>query len=90
MATGAALMPDAHVGYGLPIGGVLALDNVQWFRTRCGRRYRFAVMKLSVLDMPAWTLGDRHMSDLFEETRWMPAARSSGVGSTHQRGRTMP
>ena len=27
MAVGAALMPDAHVGYGLPIGGVLALDN---------------------------------------------------------------
>jgi tRNA-splicing ligase RtcB (3'-phosphate/5'-hydroxy nucleic acid ligase) len=22
-----ALMPDAHVGYGLPIGGVLATDN---------------------------------------------------------------
>src|SRR5690606_24798677 len=27
MARGAALMPDAHVGYGLPIGGVLALEN---------------------------------------------------------------
>ncbi len=27
MAVGAALMPDGHVGYGLPIGGVLALDN---------------------------------------------------------------
>lgn len=27
MAVGAALMPDAHVGYGLPIGGVLALEN---------------------------------------------------------------
>ncbi|MDX1970748.1 MAG: RtcB family protein [Planctomycetaceae bacterium] len=27
MAVGGALMPDAHVGYGLPIGGVLALDN---------------------------------------------------------------
>ena len=26
-AVGAALMPDAHIGYGLPIGGVLALDN---------------------------------------------------------------
>lgn len=26
-AVGAALMPDAHVGYGLPIGGVLALDG---------------------------------------------------------------
>ena len=27
MAVGAALMPDAHLGYGLPIGGVLALEN---------------------------------------------------------------
>ena len=27
VACGAALMPDAHVGYGLPIGGVLALEN---------------------------------------------------------------
>ena len=26
-ATAAALMPDAHVGYGLPIGGVLACEN---------------------------------------------------------------
>ena len=27
IATGGALMPDAHQGYGLPIGGVLAADN---------------------------------------------------------------
>lgn len=27
VAVGGALMPDAHLGYGLPIGGVLALDN---------------------------------------------------------------
>lgn len=27
MARVAAIMPDAHVGYGLPIGGVLALEN---------------------------------------------------------------
>lgn len=27
VAVGGALMPDAHVGYGLPIGGVLATDN---------------------------------------------------------------
>ena len=27
MAVSAALMPDAHRGYGLPIGGVLALEN---------------------------------------------------------------
>ena len=28
VSVAAALMPDAHVGYGLPIGGVLATDNV--------------------------------------------------------------
>lgn len=27
VAVAGALMPDAHLGYGLPIGGVLALDN---------------------------------------------------------------
>jgi tRNA-splicing ligase RtcB len=27
VSVGGALMPDAHVGYGLPIGGVLATDN---------------------------------------------------------------
>ncbi|GAB1409526.1 RtcB family protein [Desulfovibrionales bacterium] len=27
VAVAGALMPDAHVGYGLPIGGVLAVDN---------------------------------------------------------------
>ncbi len=47
-ACGAALMPDAHVGYGLPIGGVLAVE---------GAVIPYAVgvdiacrMKLSVLD----------------------------------------
>jgi tRNA-splicing ligase RtcB len=28
VAVAGALMPDAHIGYGLPIGGVLATDNV--------------------------------------------------------------
>lgn len=47
-ATGAALVPDAHVGYGLPIGGVLAVENVVI-------PYAVSVdiaccMKLSVLD----------------------------------------
>jgi tRNA-splicing ligase RtcB (3'-phosphate/5'-hydroxy nucleic acid ligase) len=27
VAVGGALMPDAHVGYGIPIGGVVALEN---------------------------------------------------------------
>ena len=51
MATGAALMPDAHVGYGLPIGGVLALENaVVPYAVGVDIACR---MKLSVLDMPA-------------------------------------
>ena len=60
----AALMPDAHVGYGLPIGGVLALDNaVVPYAVGVDIACR---MKLSVLDMPAWTLTDRLKFDLFE------------------------
>jgi tRNA-splicing ligase RtcB len=56
-AVGAALMPDAHVGYGLPIGGVLACD-------RAVIPYAVGVdiacrMKLSVLDMPAEALDER-------------------------------
>ena len=46
-----ALMPDAHQGYGLPIGGVLATDH-------CVIPYAVGVdiacrMKLSVFDVPA-------------------------------------
>ena len=50
MAVGAALMPDAHVGYGLPIGGVLALENaVVPYAVGVDIACR---MKLSVLDVP--------------------------------------
>ena len=51
VAVRGALMPDAHQGYGLPIGGVLATDN-------CVIPYAVGVdiacrMKLSVFDVPA-------------------------------------
>jgi tRNA-splicing ligase RtcB (3'-phosphate/5'-hydroxy nucleic acid ligase) len=48
-----ALMPDAHVGYGLPIGGVLATDRaVIPFAVGVDIACR---MKLTVLDLPpAW------------------------------------
>ena len=47
----AALMPDAHVGYGLPIGGVLATDNaVIPYAVGVDIACR---MKLSVLDIPS-------------------------------------
>jgi tRNA-splicing ligase RtcB len=46
-----ALMPDAHVGYGLPIGGVLATENtVIPYAVGVDIACR---MKLSVLDIPA-------------------------------------
>ncbi|MDZ4821529.1 MAG: RtcB family protein [Planctomycetota bacterium] len=54
-AIGAALMPDAHVGYGLPIGGVLALrDAVCPFAVGVDIACR---MKLSVFDVPTEQLG---------------------------------
>lgn len=54
VAVGAALMPDAHVGYGLPIGGVLACENaVVPYAVGVDIACR---MKLSVLDMSPDTL----------------------------------
>ena len=53
-AVAAALMPDAHLGYGLPIGGVLAMEN---------KVIPYAVgvdiacrMKLSIIDSPVESL----------------------------------
>lgn len=52
-----ALMPDAHLGYGLPIGGVLATKN-------CVIPYAVGVdiacrMKLSVFDLPPTAIHDK-------------------------------
>ncbi len=50
VAVAGALMPDAHVGYGLPIGGVLATDNaVIPYAVGVDIACR---MKLTVLDIP--------------------------------------
>jgi len=57
VARAGALMPDAHVGYGLPIGGVLATENaVIPYAVGVDIACR---MKLSVLDMPPATLKDK-------------------------------
>src|SRR5207248_3491469 len=51
VATSGALMPDAHLGYGLPIGGVLATENaVIPYAVGVDIACR---MKLSVFDIPA-------------------------------------
>ncbi|MCP4421095.1 MAG: RtcB family protein, partial [Chloroflexi bacterium] len=75
-----ALMPDAHLGYGLPIGGVLAVKNaVIPYAVGVDIACR---MKLSVLDMPLHTLrGEqkRLINALEYETRF-------GMGANFRRG----
>lgn len=70
-ARGAALMPDAHVGYGLPIGGVLGTENaIIPYAVGVDIACR---MKLSVLDMPPESLGKRfehYRSSLERGTRF--------------------
>lgn len=77
MAVGAALMPDAHIGYGLPIGGVLALENaVVPYAVGVDIACR---MKLSVLDLdlPSLQKQPHRFEDALERgTRF-------GIGSTH-------
>jgi tRNA-splicing ligase RtcB len=71
VAVSGALMPDAHVGYGLPIGGVLATrDAVIPYAVGVDIACR---MKLSVLDLPVNALTDerpRLTNALERETRF--------------------
>jgi tRNA-splicing ligase RtcB len=60
VAVAGALMPDAHQGYGLPIGGVLATENaVIPYAVGVDIACR---MKLSVLDIPSKDLKRLHDS----------------------------
>jgi tRNA-splicing ligase RtcB (3'-phosphate/5'-hydroxy nucleic acid ligase) len=76
VAVAGALMPDAHVGYGLPIGGVLATkEAVIPYAVGVDIACR---MKLSVLDLPLSALSEekpRLTNALQRETRF-------GMGAT--------
>jgi tRNA-splicing ligase RtcB (3'-phosphate/5'-hydroxy nucleic acid ligase) len=71
VAVAGALMPDAHVGYGLPIGGVLATENaVIPYAVGVDIACR---MKLTVFDRKANTIAgqrDRLANILEDETRF--------------------
>ena len=71
VAVAGALMPDAHVGYGLPIGGVLATrDAVIPYAVGVDIACR---MKMTVLDLPLSALDEqqpRLTSALERETRF--------------------
>lgn len=81
VAVQGALMPDAHLGYGLPIGGVLATDNaVIPYAVGVDIACR---MKLTVLDLPINALrgeSERLTKAIEEETRF-------GVGAQFRRKR---
>lgn len=76
-----ALMPDAHVGYGLPIGGVLATENaVIPYAVGVDIACR---MKLTVLDLPLRALEEKPaglQKAIESETRF-------GVGATFRKKR---
>ncbi|MFN0057886.1 MAG: RtcB family protein [Planctomycetota bacterium] len=82
VAVRGALMPDAHLGYGLPIGGVLATRNaVIPYAVGVDIACR---MKLTVLDLPVATLDkneDRLRRAIEAETRF-------GVGANFKNRRS--
>lgn len=58
VAVAGALMPDAHVGYGLPIGGVLATDNsVIPYAVGVDIACR---MRLTIFEAPSSIIDDEH------------------------------
>ena len=79
VAVSGALMPDAHQGYGLPIGGVLATENsVIPYAVGVDIACR---MKLSVLDIPATDIKRLHDS----LARAIERETVFGTGGAHKR-----
>ncbi len=81
VAAAGALLPDAHMGYGLPIGGVLAVsDAVIPYAVGVDIACR---MKLTVLDMPVAALADRREALI----RALENETSFGVGAVFKNRR---
>src|SRR5215471_6123616 len=81
VAVAGALMPDAHVGYGLPIGGVLATENaVIPYAVGVDIACR---MKLTVLDIPVRDLEQKQE----RLTRAIEAETRFGVGASFRERR---
>ena len=78
VAVSGALMPDAHIGYGLPIGGVLATNEaVIPYAVGVDIACR---MKLTVLDLPVSALSD----DQSRLTRALERETRFGIGASFQ------
>ncbi|MEH6306244.1 RtcB family protein [Olivibacter sp. CPCC 100613] len=78
VAVRGALMPDAHGGYGLPIGGVLATDNAvipYGVGVDIGCR-----MSMSIFDIPATYLKGR----TYQLRNWLAEHTKFGMVETHK------
>jgi tRNA-splicing ligase RtcB len=83
VAVAGALMPDAHVGYGLPIGGVLATQNaVVPYAVGVDIACR---VRLSVLDLPVGTLDDKVGRDRLRGA--IERETSFGIGASFKKPR---
>jgi len=84
VAVAGALMPDAHIGYGLPIGGVLACENaVVPYAVGVDIACR---MKLSIFDMPPETLDSKFQ--LFQNA--LERGTRFGIGCEHEKPQDHP
>ncbi len=83
MAVAAALMPDAHSGYGLPIGGVLALDNaIVPYAVGVDIACR---MKMTVTDLPVELLVENNASKCRELDASLENGTVFGTGKEWKR-----
>jgi tRNA-splicing ligase RtcB len=79
----AALMPDAHSGYGLPIGGVLACENAV---IPYGVGVDIACrMKMTVTDLPVETLAENDAQKCQELDRALEKGTLFGTGRKWQK-----
>jgi tRNA-splicing ligase RtcB len=86
VAVRGALMPDAHVGYGLPIGGVLATENaVVPYAVGVDIACR---MKMTILDLPITHLDHQHTRDRLRKA--IETQTRFGVGAQFQKPHDHP
>ena len=79
----AALMPDAHVGYGLPIGGVLACENaVVPYAVGVDIACR---MKMTITDLPVDTLEENNAARCRDFDNALEKGTCFGMGQQWKR-----
>lgn len=81
-AVSGALMPDAHLGYGLPIGGVLALDNAV-----CPYAVGVDIacrMKMSIWDTENDAFSAQDLGGILEKSTFFGVGRENNLGYNHK------